>query len=89
MPRLQQIDVSVNELLKDHVRNKFQAWYSLEAKTESTTAKIPDPLNPLIAISGLPCKLSEYSISFNWWILYGWFFSKYVNSTNFADVDHS
>ena len=32
--KLQPIDVSVNKPLKDHVRSKFQAWYSSEVQRQ-------------------------------------------------------
>jgi len=38
--KLQPIDVSVNKPLKDHMRSKFQEWYSSEVQRQLKTVPI-------------------------------------------------
>ena len=41
---LQPLDLSVNKPLKDHLRSKFQSWYSEEVSKQMDSGKKPEDI---------------------------------------------
>jgi len=62
--KLQPLDISVNKLMKDHLKSKFQQWYAKEVRRQLETI----PLGQIKVDVGLQV---VKSLSTNW-IISGW-----------------